>query len=77
VRLGLAMIDIEGKLCAEDDFDEDFDEYEAANIQSSQVRRADYSEIIKWEQEAKQKQELENHLYVEMSTQDECDYSFP
>jgi hypothetical protein len=26
------MIDIEGKLCAEDDFDEDFDEYEAANM---------------------------------------------
>jgi hypothetical protein len=60
-----------------EDEDEDENEDEEANIQSSQVRRARYTEMVDWEQEAKQKRQLENHLYAEVSSQDEYDYPFP
>jgi hypothetical protein len=90
VRLRLAVVDVEDKIHVRraedtDDFDEDEDEdeneneneNEEANIQSSQVRRARYTEMVDWEQEAKQKRQLENHLYAEVSSQDEYDYPFP
>jgi hypothetical protein len=92
VRLRLAVVDVEDKIHVRraedtDDFDEDEDEDEdenenenedeEANIQSSQVRRARYTEMVDWEQEAKQKRQLENHLYAEVSSQDEYDYPFP
>jgi hypothetical protein len=63
----------------DEDVDEDVDEDEdeEANIKSSQIRRARYTELVDWEKEAKQKRQLEDHLYTEVSSQDEYYYPFP